>query len=185
MKYLQYIKYIPWLALAIVVFWIGRITSPRAKPVTIVKHDTLRVETVVHDTLIRWYERVRWKKKRPDTVIIYQSDTIPVTAEGPVILAVDYKYPHLKFLDNYAKMYIYNNVGDAFAIRTKQDGFFVKAHQSMWHWNLSVGLKYPIANPYYNNIYVKGEINLKRLKLWGYTTASGLNAGIELKVINK
>jgi len=180
----NFYRYTPLLVLACVTFYLGRITAPR-KVVTVIKTDTLTVETIVRDTVVKWYEKIKWKERKPDTIIIYQADTIPVPVEGPVILAVDYKCPRLKVLDNYARLHVYNDVGDEFSVRVKQKGLFVKSHKSIFHYNLATGLKYPFENPWYNSLYLKGEFKIRRLKTWLLVHAKGLEGGIEFKLIDK
>lgn len=177
-------KAIPILALALITFWVGRKTAPKPPPQIIVKVDTLEVQPILHDTIIKWYEKIKWKKSKPDTIIQYKADTIPITLPEKVILTVDYKYPKLMFLDNYARVHIHNNVGDEFSIRTLQNGFFVKSHQSKFHWYLSTGCKIPLTN-WWDGIYIKGNMNIYRFNIWALTTTRGLDAGIGIKLWGK
>lgn len=70
---MRYIKSLFWIILAsVIAFYIGRFWGNKtvSHPPPVVIHDT--VPTIRVDTVVRFLEKVNWRKVAPETVVVYR-----------------------------------------------------------------------------------------------------------------
>lgn len=128
---------------------------------TVILYDTLRLEELVADTVIRWYERIVWKEVEPDTIVVYR-DTVDVdTVWGhwpEAIISLDYWRTgfadgKLRFTsisrtvsasnDSLAVLKSYSyEVDERFEIRARGEGFHVRSTRPRLRLCLEVGAEY-------------------------------------------
>jgi hypothetical protein len=115
--------------------------------------DTVRLNEVVSDTVLRWQERIVWREAEPETVYVYADTIDPDTIWGrwpEAIIALDYAKGKLNFTslvpltgdsgegEATSREYSYR-VADRFAIRTKGEGFHVRTNRSGPRFEVGVG----------------------------------------------
>lgn len=146
------------MVLIVAAFVLG-VRCGAGKSGTVVLRDTLRLEEIVADTVIRWYERIVWKELEPDTIMVYR-DTVDVdTVWGrwpEAIIALDYcktrfDKGELTFTsiapvlgeDSHGVLRdYYFEVDERFEIRTRGEGFHVRSTKPRLRLCLEVGAEY-------------------------------------------
>jgi len=112
---------------------------------TVYVTDTIRIEELLRDTILRWCDKIVWKEAKPDTVRV-SSDTVNVdTIWGKWPEAITFLFKRgsrLRFvslapadsgLENAVlKDYIYR-VSNDFSVYATGDGFFVKSRRPFWY----------------------------------------------------
>lgn len=106
--------------------------------------ETIPIEELVHDTVIKWKDKIVWKEVKPETVRV-SPDTVDVDTiwgHWPESIVFLFKKGHrLRFvsltpadsgLENaILKDYIYT-VSNDFSVYATGDGFFVKTRRPFW-----------------------------------------------------
>ena len=113
---------------------------------TVVVAETLSVKEIIADTVIRWRERLVWKKAQPETIWVSPETLDADTIWGvypEAIIALDYGKGNLTFTSlvpvdrndtgsfAVSREYAFK-VSGRFAIRARGDGFFVKTRLGFW-----------------------------------------------------
>ena len=124
--------------------------QPRpAQTITIHDVDTVRYSKIIHDTLIRWKERIRWKTVTSwDTVYIYGTDTIIGETVGKIPLMIwgfDYNKNKLNIHCNYGRSFVKRNVTTPIKVRMKKNEPFVKYGRRFPDIDLYLGWHYKLG----------------------------------------
>jgi len=145
--------------------------------------DTIKIDSIIRDTVLEWREKIVWKEVKPETVTI-SPDTIRVDTvweEWPEgIIHLEKKNDMLTFVSiapgdtlfekGLLKRYSYI-VGNTFTITSKGDGFFVKIHRGFWenfYGGAAAGFEFKVwgdstmafADPYVRAFLGWGPVNL-------------------------
>lgn len=129
---------------AIVIMKLRACKSDDVQPTsTIYIHDTTVVErykeSVKKDTVIRWFEKIIYKKSEPEKVYYTKTDSLFIreVEKLDVMLSVEKKSRGLFIYafnerDTLAKQYVFTDVGREFTVIAQSGKLFVKSKKFYW-----------------------------------------------------
>jgi hypothetical protein len=117
--------------------------SNQDNPLTIIRHDTTlitRYKTEIKkDTIIKWYQKIVYKKANPDTIYFQKTDTAFIESTDKMDLMLQVKKERDKLFiktvnkeGNILKEYVYKNIYDNFSLISLKDNIYVKTGKFEW-----------------------------------------------------
>lgn len=111
---------------------------------TIFKNDTTLItryeNEIKKDTVIKWYEKLVYKKSEPGTIYFQKTDTVFIEKISTYDLMLRVKKHDNKLLieainpeGKILKEYVYEDVYDNFSIISRQNSVFVKSAKLKWN----------------------------------------------------
>jgi len=102
---------------------VGQRASPSPPPQVIVRTDTIAVQKVLRDTVVKTFTQIRYRIVPPETVVLYK--TRVETLRTVTFVGLDYFEPHLTLYvqDSIFQKWTWN-VGPEFIVRQTARGFF-------------------------------------------------------------